>query len=127
MRSAKSFIFAILGSLPLAVFLWMMTERVEAIPAFARKYQTSCQTCHVAYPKLNAFGEAFRNNGYRFPRGDSDTIEDKPVPLGAPGWKRVWPKGVWPSDIPNLPPVALNVTNTLAIRFARTSKCPTTA
>ena len=39
------------------------------IPAFARKYQTSCQTCHVAIPTLTPFGEAFRQNGYRFPAG----------------------------------------------------------
>jgi hypothetical protein len=28
----------------------------RAIPAFARKYGTSCLTCHTVYPKLTPFG-----------------------------------------------------------------------
>jgi len=30
-----------------------------AMPVFARQYDLSCNACHVAYPRLNAFGEAF--------------------------------------------------------------------
>lgn len=87
-------------------------QQVQAIPAFARKYETSCQTCHVAFPKLNSFGEAFRNNGYRFPAGDDEVVKQKPVSLGAPAWKRVWPEAVWPSDIPGgSVPFALQITN----------------
>ena len=37
-----------------------------AIPTFARKYATSCQTCHTVYPKLTPFGEAFRHK-YKSP------------------------------------------------------------
>ena len=33
----------------------------EAMPAFARQYELSCSTCHAAFPRLNAFGEAFRD------------------------------------------------------------------
>ncbi|MFQ6099600.1 MAG: hypothetical protein ACE5O2_17840, partial [Armatimonadota bacterium] len=36
----------------------------RAVPAFARKYGTSCSRCHVAFPKLNAYGEAFKLRGY---------------------------------------------------------------
>jgi hypothetical protein len=36
----------------------------SAVPAFARKYGTSCYTCHSGFPARNAFGEAFKNNGY---------------------------------------------------------------
>ncbi len=39
---------------------------VLAIPSFARQYSLSCSTCHVAYPKLNAFGEKFAEDGYYF-------------------------------------------------------------
>lgn len=39
----------------------------NAVPAFARKTGMACASCHYAFPKLNAFGEAFRLNGYRFP------------------------------------------------------------
>jgi hypothetical protein len=37
----------------------------SAIPAFARRYKVSCQTCHDPFPKLNDFGAQFAANGYR--------------------------------------------------------------
>lgn len=37
-----------------------------SIPAFARMYNVSCNLCHVAYPKLNRFGNQFAENGYYF-------------------------------------------------------------
>jgi hypothetical protein len=39
----------------------------NSIPYFARKYGVTCQACHVAPPKLNAFGEAFVARGYEMP------------------------------------------------------------
>jgi len=42
----------------------MMVGQANAIPAFARQYHLSCNTCHVAYPKLKPFGEDFADNGY---------------------------------------------------------------
>jgi hypothetical protein len=36
-----------------------------AIPAFARKYGLPCSACHEAWPKLNNFGQVFRDNGYQ--------------------------------------------------------------
>ncbi len=39
----------------------------EAIPAFARKHGFNCSMCHTAYPKLNDFGQRFRDNGYQIP------------------------------------------------------------
>ena len=77
----------------------------EAIPAFARKYQTSCQTCHIAFPKLNSFGQAFRLRGYRMPAETEDMIKEKPIPLGASAYKRLWPDAVWPSDTPGTVPL----------------------
>src|SRR5947209_10372721 len=53
----------------------------QAIPAFARKYGTSCTTCHTVYPKLAPFGEAFRRNGFRFPGVDSDYIKQDSITL----------------------------------------------
>jgi hypothetical protein len=85
----------------------VFTAAADAIPAFARKYGTSCQTCHVAYPKLNSFGEAFRLNGYRYPQEMEDQIKEKPVSLGAEAWKLVWPDGVWPGSIPGTTPLSL--------------------
>jgi hypothetical protein len=81
----------------------------EAIPAFARRYQTSCTTCHVVIPKLNAFGIAFRNNGYRIPPNDEKFVKTPDVQLGAPAWKRVWPDAVWPGGIPGVAPLAIRL------------------
>lgn len=107
--------FAFLGATVLLLSWFGLTQEVRAIPSFARKYETSCQTCHVAFPKLNAFGEAFRNNGYRFPVADEEAVKQKPVSLGAPAYKKVWPKAIWPSDIPPSAPLALLVTNTYRV------------
>lgn len=93
--------FNVLVCLLAAVLLVLIAaESSQAIPAFARKYQTSCSTCHTVYPVLNAFGKAFKASGYRIPSGDEEFIRDKPVSLGAAGWKKVFPESLWPSDIP---------------------------
>jgi hypothetical protein len=85
-----------------------------AIPAFARKYQTSCSTCHIAPPALTPFGEAFRLNGYRFPGGqDAEMTKIPPVPLGAEGYKKLWPKSIWPGEIPGMPPLAVLYTSSM--------------
>jgi len=79
----------------------------SAIPAFARKYGTSCLTCHTVYPKLTPFGEAFRRNGYRFPGVDSDFVKQETVPLGQEANKKTFPRSVWPATIPSSLPVAI--------------------
>src|SRR5881392_4121577 len=61
----------------------LMSAPADAIPAFARKYGTSCQTCHTVYPKLTPFGEAFRRNGFRFPGTDSDYWKQDSITLQA--------------------------------------------
>lgn len=54
--------------------LMLVAARAEAIPAFARKYEASCQRCHATvWPKLNAFGRQFKENGYQFPEGEEET------------------------------------------------------
>jgi hypothetical protein len=89
--------------------LLLVSAVAEAVPAFARKYQTSCQTCHVVFPKLNAFGEAFRLKGYRMPGETEEMIKEKPVSLGAPAYKRLWPKAVWPGEVSSAVPLAVNI------------------
>jgi hypothetical protein len=93
-----------------------LVEPVWALPIFARRYETSCTTCHVLPPKLNAFGIAFRNNGYRIPLNEEKLIKTPDVALGAPAWKQLWPKAVWPGAIPGMPPVAVRVSSDLTIR-----------
>lgn len=53
------------------------------IPAFARKYGFNCMMCHTAYPKLNDWGQRFRDNGYQLPGqvGKEPGILDTPPPL----------------------------------------------
>lgn len=83
------------------------------IPAFSRLYRTSCSTCHLAFPKLNALGEAFRLNGYRFPENDRLLRREEPVPMGAEPWKQEWPRSIWPGELPAVPPLSLRLTNDL--------------
>lgn len=92
-----------------AVVTLLVPEPADAIPAFARRYQTSCTTCHVVIPKLNAFGIAFRNNGYRIPPNDEKFVKIPDVALGAEAWKRVWPDAVWPGAIPGAAPLAFRL------------------
>jgi hypothetical protein len=81
----------------------------DAVPVFSRKYHTSCQTCHVIFPKLNPFGEAFRLNGYRMPGETEEQVKQVPVSLGSEAYEKVWPKMVYPSTLPGNVPFALNV------------------
>jgi hypothetical protein len=77
-----------------------------AIPAFARKYQTSCATCHNNYPELNDFGEAFKKNGFKFPKDDDTFVKEPPVLLGAPAQKQAFPKAIYPGELPASIPIS---------------------
>ena len=86
-----------------------------AFPMFARKYETSCQTCHVAIPKLNHFGVAFRNNGYEWPGGEEEMVKDRPVTLSAEANKEAFPRTLWPSWLPRTPPISILMVNELRL------------
>jgi len=91
-----------------ACSLILFTETSRSIPAFARKYQTSCATCHNGFPKLTAFGEAFRRNGYQFPGGtDAEFTKEEPVSLGSDGNKKAFPDAIWPGTLPGSSPLSL--------------------
>ena len=80
----------------------------HAIPPFSRMYGTSCTTCHLDFPKLNDFGKAFKDAGFRFPKNDEDFIKVPPVMLGAPAQKELWPgKAIYPGTLPGLPQLGL--------------------
>ncbi|MBI3179920.1 MAG: hypothetical protein HYZ27_09685, partial [Deltaproteobacteria bacterium] len=86
----------------------LLPSGAGAVPAFARQYGTSCQTCHVAFPKNTPFGEAFRRNGYRFPGGrDEDFRRQEPQKLGADAYKDVFPQSVWPGELPAQVPLSV--------------------
>lgn len=54
------------------LFILVPGKNCFAIPAFARKYQISCQVCHSpAIPRLKAFGNEFAGNGFRMTKYES--------------------------------------------------------
>jgi hypothetical protein len=91
------FVFCVL------VAIQVSTPRLMAIPAFARKYHTSCSTCHNNWPELNDFGRAFKINGFKFPKDDEDFVKDPPLMLGADAQKENFPRSIYPGELPLLP------------------------
>jgi hypothetical protein len=69
------------------------TAKVFAIPAFARKYGMPCSGCHEAWPKLNNFGQVFKDNGYQMGNDRDAPIFQQPAywPISlrmTPHWHR---------------------------------------
>jgi hypothetical protein len=64
----------ILATITLSLF---MPDQAQAIPAFARKYNVNCTTCHTAPPILNQFGQRFLENGYQMPGTEDGGIIGK--------------------------------------------------
>lgn len=89
--------------------LILLSTSSYAIPAFSRQYGTSCSTCHLDFPKLNDFGKAFKDAGFKFPKDDETFIKIPPVMLGAPAQKELWPHSIWPGTIPGLPQIGLRM------------------
>jgi len=69
----------------LVLSLWIVTmilaipRPAGAVPAFARKYGVRCTVCHEAWPVLNDFGRAFRDNGYRMNLGKDEPTATDPA------------------------------------------------
>lgn len=64
-------------------------QSANAIPAFARRYEAPCSTCHVAWSLLNETGRDFKVNGFKFSPDDepeniiSDFLKlDENFPVG---------------------------------------------
>jgi hypothetical protein len=65
-------LIGLLASLIFLLSIPLTAKQALAIPAFARKYNLPCSVCHVpAFPKLNDFGNQFRDHGYQL-GGDTD-------------------------------------------------------
>ena len=111
-----------LASVLAALFAFFGEMRdAQAVPSFARKYQTSCLTCHTVYPVLNPFGEAFRRNGYRFPSQngslDSDAVKAPMISLGQEEYKKTFPQSVWPAQIPEAVPLSVMFNGAVNVNF----------
>jgi hypothetical protein len=63
--------------------LLALAQSALAIPAFARKYGFNCNMCHVGFPKLNDWGQRFRDNGYQLPgqQGLEKSVFEAGIPL----------------------------------------------
>jgi hypothetical protein len=69
-----------------------------AIPAFARKYNTTCKTCHSPFPYLKPYGDEFAANGFTLKEKDApryfintgddrlDLIRDFPIAVRIQGY-----------------------------------------
>lgn len=89
----------------------LIADQAAAIPAFARKYDMSCMTCHSPMPRLKAYGEEFAGNGFRLadkdaPRFTRETGDDElllmreiPLALRLEGSVRWLPQEAGRSDI----------------------------
>jgi hypothetical protein len=64
-----AFTFIVLG---FALLFGPSADHVEAIPAFARRYELPCHFCHDGYPKLSVLGEQFKERGYRLDEDITD-------------------------------------------------------
>src|SRR5438874_6737101 len=104
--------FALFASVPAPVAGGAnLGHQIYAIPAFSRQYGTSCSTCHMDIPKLNDFGKAFKDAGFKFPKDDEGMLKIPAVLLGAEAQKQLWPHTIWPGSIPGLPPIGLRMNN----------------
>ena len=108
MKSKWHSSFLVVAFLAVAAFvLLLLPTPSAAIPAFSRQYGTSCTTCHLDFPKLNDFGKAFKDAGFKFPKDDETFLKTPPIMLGAPAQAELWPHTVYPGTIPGLPPIGL--------------------
>jgi hypothetical protein len=106
-RAANNTVLASLSAVVMVIWLALAAApKSSAIPAFSRKYQTSCTTCHNNYPELNDFGEAFKKNGFKFPKDDEVFVKEPPVMLGSKAQKEAFPGAVYPGEIPGFLPIA---------------------
>jgi hypothetical protein len=97
------------GVLGFLLVLLLYPTVSHAIPAFSRQYQTSCTTCHNDFPKLNDFGKAFKDAGFKFPTDNDTFLKIPTVMLGAPAQKDQFPHSVWPGTIPGALPIGLRM------------------
>lgn len=72
-QRSRAVLFAVV-----AVASFWRPPKAEAFPAFARKYGLRCTACHEAWPVLNDFGRAFRDNGYQLHLGKDDPTTTPP-------------------------------------------------
>ncbi len=68
--SLKTVICSLLAAISLII-----ATNASALPAFARKNNIQCSSCHAAYPTLTPFGRRFKEAGYRIVGSDRGNIK----------------------------------------------------
>jgi hypothetical protein len=127
-KEVRNAVVSVVAGLLLTVFLVLiLPKKADAIPVFSRQYGTSCTTCHSDFPKLNDFGKAFKDAGFKFPKDDETFLKVQPTMLGAPAQKELWPKAVWPGTIPGLPPIGLRYNNFFQVTGKNAGRFPNPA
>jgi hypothetical protein len=61
------------------VALSLFSPVAPAVPAFARKTGLACSACHEVWPRLNQFGQLFRDRGYRLLSERDAPVEQNPA------------------------------------------------
>lgn len=117
---------ALIIGLLMVVILLAMVPSGKAIPAFSRKYGTSCTTCHINYPELNDFGLAFKKNGFKFPKDDETFVKQDPVMLGSKAQKEAFPGAVYPGEIPGTIPISFRYEGNLVYNAQQPTPVVTT-
>ena len=84
-------------------------ESANAIPAFARKYKTTCMTCHTSPTMLNEFGLRFQANGYQLPGAvDPTPIWDQDIVPVSFMLHAMW---MWMKDTQSSDETSMSMTN----------------
>src|ERR1700757_634990 len=104
-RVGKNFPAAVLG---IVFLLLAISQPVNALPAFARKYGLRCSACHESWPMLNYFGQKFKDNGYQL-------MNDKDAPI----WQN---PAYWPITLRITPFWSRESTNKEAVGTAPTGE-----
>jgi hypothetical protein len=76
--------FGFLITLVTVTMLLLITKQAASTDQFSRQYNTSCTTCHTAFPKLNDIGLAFKDAGFQFSEEDASFIATPQTLLSLP-------------------------------------------
>ncbi|MGC2183705.1 MAG: hypothetical protein WA637_10520 [Terriglobales bacterium] len=76
--------FRFVIALVTATMLPLIPKEAYSTDQFSRQYNTSCTSCHTAFPKLNDIGLAFKDAGFQFSEEDTSFIATPQTLLSLP-------------------------------------------
>lgn len=76
--------FRFLITLVTVAMLLLIPKEAYSTDQFSRQHNTSCTTCHTAFPKLNDIGLAFKDAGFQFSEEDASFIATPQTLLSLP-------------------------------------------